>query len=98
VREFRQETNLRFDELHQFRLETNQRFEQVDGRLANLENTQLQMRRDIAQLRSGQDGILKELKGMNAWFRLIQGEARRDKGAPLEDAVAAGLRYGLKNP
>jgi hypothetical protein len=56
------------------------------------------MRRDIAQLKSGQDSIRKELSGLNAWFRLIQGDAGTNKGRQLEDAVAAGLRYGLKNP
>ncbi len=91
VRDFRQETDQRFEQV-------DQRFEQVTGRLDNLEKGQLGLRRDMAKLQSSQESLLHRMTGVEAWSRFITGTVRNQKGESLESAVAAGLRYGFSNP
>ena len=56
------------------------------------------MERDIVQLKSGQDTILKRMDGMDAWMQFVTGVVRNEKGRALEEVVAAALRYKLQNP
>jgi hypothetical protein len=74
------------------------RFEQVDKRFEQVDRTLLGVRRDIAKLQSGQETILRQMQGMEAWVNFVTGNIRNDKGQSLEQVAAAGLSYGLNNP
>ena len=50
------------------------------------------MERDIVQLKSGQDTILKRMDGMDAWMQFVTGVVRNEKGRALEEVVAAALQ------
>ncbi len=72
--------------------------EEMDRRLVLQHQEILKVRRDVAQLRHGQEMVLKQMKGQEAWLRLVIGELRVEKGCTLEDLFAEALRYGLENP
>ncbi|OQY44301.1 MAG: hypothetical protein B6242_13020 [Anaerolineaceae bacterium 4572_78] len=90
------------DEVKLLREDTNRRFEQmqeqIDRRFEEARQERLYMRRDIAKIQAGQVNIIKRLDHQEAWFKVILGEGRRDKGKDSEDLFAVGLSYGLKNP
>jgi hypothetical protein len=83
--------------LEQQREEMERRFEQVDQQLADLRHDNLHIKRDIVKLQAGQESILKQLAGQEAWLRVTVGGLRNEKGQTLEDMFAAGLRHGLKD-
>jgi hypothetical protein len=105
VRDFRSETNQRFEQIDSrfeqidSRFEqVDSRFEQVDKRFDNLDRSLLLLKREQIQLKSGQESIRKQMEGMEAWVSFINGVVRNEKGSSLEDVAAAALRYKLKNP
>ncbi|MCP4358736.1 MAG: hypothetical protein GY796_12020 [Chloroflexi bacterium] len=105
VREHRQETkenfeqvDQRFEQVDQRFEQVDQRFEQVDQRFDEVHQEQLGMKRDIIQLRHGQELIIKKIDGQEKWLRFVTGQMRNDKGQTLEDLFAEALRYGLNNP
>ena len=87
----RQDTKDSFDRV-------GERFDRVDDEFKEIRHEQRGMRRDIVKLQHGQEMILKKIEGQEDWLRLTIGDMRNLKGRSLEDAVAAGLRYGLKQP
>lgn len=86
------------DEVQALRQEMNERFAQVDQRFEQVDQSILGLKRDVIQIRHGQEMIIKRLDGQDAWVRLNFGDLRNEKGANLEEFFAAGLRYGLKDP
>ncbi len=77
--------------------QVDKRFEGVDQQLAELRSDNLQIKRKIVKLQAGQENILKQLSGQEAWLKMTIGSLHNDKGETLEDMFAAGLRYGLKD-
>lgn len=105
----REEMERRFalqrEEIALLREEMNRRFEQmerhlgqVDRRLDMQHQEILELRRDVARLLQGHTMILEQMRGQEAWLRLVIGELRAEKGRALEDLFAEALRYGLENP
>jgi chromosome segregation ATPase len=93
----REEMERRFAEVDKRFEQVDKRFEQVDQQLANLRQDNLHIKRDIVKLQAGQESILKQLAGQDAWLRMTVGDLRNEKGQSLEDMFAAGLRHGLKD-
>jgi hypothetical protein len=81
--------------LHEFRSETTQHFEQVDKRFEQVDRTLVAMKREMVQLTSGQESIIKRMDGIEGWFKYVTCTMRNDKGESLEEMVAAGLRWQM---
>ncbi len=87
----------RFEQVDKRFEQVDKRFEGVDQQLAELRGDNLQIKRKIVKLQAGQENILKQLSGQEAWLKMTIGSLHNDKGETLEDMFAAGLRYGLKD-
>ena len=97
VKLLREQTYQRFEQIDQRFEQIDQRFEKVDQQLQEAKRDRLYMKRDIAKLQAGQERLFKKMDSQEAWFKLILGEIRREKGKAYEDIFAAGLSYGLKD-
>jgi len=93
-----EQVDQRFEQVDQRFEQVDQHFEQVDQRFDEVHQEQLGMKRDIVQLRHGQELIIKKIDGQEKWLRFVTGQMRNEKGQTLEDLFAEALRYGLKNP
>ena len=92
-----EQVDQRFEKVDQRFEQIDQRFEKVDQQLQEAKRDRLYMKRDIAKLQAGQERLFKKMDSQEAWFKLILGEIRREKGKAYEDIFAAGLSYGLKD-
>ncbi len=93
----REDMEKRFEQMDKRFEQVDKRFEGVDQQLAELRSDNLQIKRKIVKLQAGQENILKQLSGQEAWLKMTIGSLHNDKGETLEDMFAAGLRYGLKD-
>lgn len=93
----REEMERRLEQVDKRLAQIDKHLEQVDQQLADLRHDNLHIKRDIVKLQAGQESILKQLAGQEAWLRVTVGNLRNEKGQALEDMFAAGLRHGLKD-
>jgi hypothetical protein len=84
LREFRQETVQRLDQIDQRFEQIDQHFEQIDQRFDQIDQRFDQMDKHFEDLRN--------------WVELVIGRAQVRSGRNLEDVVAAALRVALKCP
>lgn len=98
VRDFRSETNQRFEQIDSRFEQVDSRFEQVDKRFNNIDRSLLLLKREQIQLKAGQETLLKRMDGVEAWMSFVNGVVRNEKGSSLEEVAAAALRYKLQNP
>jgi hypothetical protein len=92
-----EQVDKRFEQVDKRFEQVDKRFEQVEQQLGDLRNDNLQIKRKIVKLQAGQENILKQLKGQEAWLRVTIGNLHRNLGETFEDMFAAGLRYGLQD-
>ncbi len=112
VREFRGETNQRFEQIDSRFEQIDSRFEQIDSRFEQIDSrfeqidkrfdgidrSLLLLRREQIQLKAGQESMMKRMDGVESWMSFVNGVVRNEKGNALEEITAAALRYKLQNP
>jgi hypothetical protein len=93
-----EQVDQRFEQVDQHFEQVDQHLAQIDQRLDNMDQTMLGLKREVVQLRQGQETIIKQANTREAWLLSLLGNEANRKGAIIEEQFAAGLRYGLKNP